>query len=312
MTASGITILLSTYNGENYLKSQLDSIREQSFRDWMIAWRDDGSADGTVAVVEDFAGSIGPERCVQSPSSGPHLGAGPSFLQLLSENRDAGCIAFADQDDRWLPEKLQRAADRLGAAGDLPVLYCARQWLTDDDFSHPVLSMKYDGTPGFPASLTQNIATGNTIVMNQEAARLVASIPAPDSSPHDWWSYIVVSAFGGLVIYDSEPTVLYRQHMKNLIGSQLPTVSRAIAALERGPEIYMTMMRRHTERLYEHRDRLPAPARFDLELIRKGLTGGFSDKLAALRCPGFKRATALERLLFRIWFLTNYTRSPSL
>ncbi len=305
MTASDITILLSTYNGENYLKSQLDSIREQRFRDWMIAWRDDGSADATVAVVEDFAQSIGPERCVKSPSSGPHLGAGPSFLQLLSENLGAGCIAFADQDDRWLPEKLQRAADRLAAAGDLPVLYCSRQWLTDDDFSHPVLSMKYAGTPGFPASLTQNIATGNTIVMNQEAAGLVASIPAPDSSPHDWWSYIVVSAFGGRVIYDSEPTVLYRQHMKNLIGSQLPTVSRAIAALERGPGIYMTMMRRHTERLYEHRERLPPQTRFDLELIRKGLTGGFSDKLAALRCPGFKRATALERLLFRIWFLTN-------
>ncbi len=305
MTASGITILLSTYNGENYLQSQLDSIREQSFRDWIIAWRDDGSTDGTVAIVEAFAGSIGQERCVQSPSSGPHIGAGPSFLQLLSENRGARCIAFADQDDRWLPAKLQRAADRLGAAGDRPALYCSRQWLTDDDFSHPVLSMNYAGTPGFPASLTQNIATGNTIVMNQQAAGLVTSIPAPDASPHDWWSYIVVSAADGVVIYDSEPTVLYRQHMKNLIGSQMPTVSRAIAALERGPGIYMTMMRRHTERLYAYKDRLPAPARFDLELIRKGLTGGFSDKLAALRCPGFKRATALERLLFRIWFLTN-------
>ncbi len=305
MSASGITILLSTYNGENYLQSQLDSIREQRFRDWIIAWRDDGSTDDTIAIVEAFAASIGPQRCVKSPSSGPHIGAGPSFMQLLSENYGAGCIAFADQDDRWLPAKLQRAADRLAAAGDLPVLYCSRQWLTDEDFSHPVLSMNYAGTPGFPASLTQNIATGNTIVMNQEAAGLVASIPAPDSSPHDWWSYIVVSAFGGLVIYDSEPSVLYRQHMKNLIGSQLPTVTRAIAALERGPAIYMTMMRRHTERLYEHRERLPMQTRFDLELIHKGLTGGFSDKLAALRCPGFKRATALERLLFRIWFLTN-------
>jgi hypothetical protein len=177
--------------------------------------------------------------------------------------------------------------------------------LTDDDFTHPELSVKFRGIPGFPASLTQNIATGNTVVMNGAAARLVASIPAPVASPHDWWSYIVVSACGGRVIYDPEPVVLYRQHLKNLVGAQLPTVTRAIAALERGPQIYMTMMRRHAERLHACRDRLTAAAQNDLDLIRGGLAGGFSERLAALRCPGFKRATGLENLLFRIWFLTQ-------
>ncbi len=301
MSAPCVTILLSTYNGENYLQTQLDSFREQTHDAWRIAWRDDGSSDHSVAMVEAFAKSA---ECVQSPSSGPHLGAAASFLQLLSENSDAPLIAFADQDDRWLPAKLQRAVAQLGR-DDAPALYCARQMLTDDDFTHPELSVKFRGIPGFPASLTQNIATGNTVVMNGAAARLVASIPAPVASPHDWWSYIVVSACGGRVIYDPEPVVLYRQHLKNLVGAQLPTVTRAIAALERGPQIYMTMMRRHAERLHACRDRLTAAAQNDLDLIRGGLAGGFSERLAALRCPGFKRATGLENLLFRIWFLTQ-------
>lgn len=301
MSAPCVTILLSTYNGENYLQTQLDSFREQTHDAWRIAWRDDGSSDHSVAMVEAFAKSA---ECVQSPSSGPHLGAAASFLQLLSENSDAPLIAFADQDDRWLPAKLQRAVAQLGR-DDAPALYCARQMLTDDDFTHPELSVKFRGIPGFPASLTQNIATGNTVVMNGAAARLVASVPAPVASPHDWWSYIVVSACGGRVIYDPEPVVLYRQHLKNLVGAQLPTVTRAIAALERGPQIYMTMMRRHAERLHACRDRLTAAAQNDLDLIRGGLAGGFSERLAALRCPGFKRATGLENLLFRIWFLTQ-------
>jgi glycosyltransferase involved in cell wall biosynthesis len=304
VTALGVTILLSTYNGENYLQTQLDSIREQTHDDWRIAWRDDGSSDHSVEVVEAFATGFGPGRCVRSPSSGAHLGAARSFLQLLSENIGSPFIAFADQDDRWLPAKLQRAVEQL-SGGHTAALYCARQMLTDDDFTHPTLSVRYAGRPGFPASLTQNIATGNTIMMNNAAGRLVASIPAPVAFAHDWWSYIVVTACGGRVIYDPEPATLYRQHMKNMVGSQLPTITRAIAALERGPGIYMTMMRRHAEQLHAFRDRLSAEAQGDLELIRKGLTGGFSERLAALRIPDFKRATALETLLFRVWFLTQ-------
>jgi glycosyltransferase involved in cell wall biosynthesis len=298
-----ITILLSTYNGEKYLPSQLESFLNQSGVDWCLAWRDDGSEDNTVAVMQAFTRLAGPERCVQSPSSGPHLGAAASFLLLLAENQDSPYLAFADQDDFWLPEKLQRSLAHLGPPDGKPALYCARQILTDDDFSYPTPSMKFPGTPGFPASLAQNVATGNTVVMNDAAAKLVSAIPPPEASNHDWWSYILVSACGGRVVYDEIPSMLYRQHAKNTIGAQMPTVSRAIAALERGPGIYMTMMRRHAERLWEYRDRLHPLAVADLQSIRKGLAGGYAERIAALRCTSFSRATKLETLLFRLWFL---------
>lgn len=299
-----VTILLSTYNGAEYLQHQLDSFLAQIDVDWQLAWRDDGSDDATCAVMAAFALKAGAERCVRSASSGTHIGAAASFAALLAENQEAPFIAYADQDDRWMPEKLRRSLHLLETAGSVPALYCARQILTDDRFDHPALSMKFRGRPGFPASLTQNIATGNTIMMNQAAAKLVSAIPLPEASTHDWWSYIVVSACGGAVIYDEVPCTLYRQHAKNMIGSQIRTASRAIAAFRRGPRIYMTMMRRHIERLFEYRYLLHPQADAELQAIRKGVTGDFSSRISALRCRSFARATALETLLFRIWFLT--------
>lgn len=301
MSAPCVTILLSTYNGENYLQTQLDSFREQTHDAWRIAWRDDGSSDHSVAMVETFAKSA---ACVQSPSSGPHLGAAASFLQLLSENSDAPLIAFADQDDRWLPAKLQRAVAQLGR-DDAPALYCARQMLTDDDFTHPELSVKFRCIPGFPASLTQNIATGNTVVMNGAAARLVASVPAPVASPHDWWSYIVVSACGGRIIFDARPQVLYRLHPHNLIGSAHSMPGRALAAIRRGPRVFMTMMRRHVDALAGHAAQLTPQARHELRIIQSALQGGIRARITALRCNRFRRRTATENLLFAYWFLTD-------
>jgi glycosyltransferase involved in cell wall biosynthesis len=298
-----ITILLSTFNGGKFLRAQLDSFLKQSYQNWTLFWRDDGSSDDTIDIMRDFTAEIGANRCVESPSSGPHLGATPSFLRLLAENRNAEAVAFADQDDVWLPEKLSAAAAQIG--GRTPVLYCARQYLVDENLGTPRLSIAHVHLPAFPASLTQNIANGNTLVMNQTAAQLVAAMGVPEGTVHDWWSYIVVSACGGVVLYDPEPRVLYRLHKNNLIGSARPLPGRAIAAMQRGPGIFMTMMRRHADTLHENAWRLTPEARADLKLVRAGLTGGFLSRLAALRCKRFRRRTLLENVLFSYWFLTG-------
>ncbi len=304
MTAP-ITILLSVYNGARHLPSQLESFLAQTETNWRLCWRDDGSRDESCAVMHDFARRAGLERCAESASSGTHLGVARSFLRLLAENPEAPIIAFSDQDDRWLPHKLARARQWLQARGSRPTLYCARQILTDDNFSHPALSIRFDMAPSFPASLAQNIATGNTVAMNGAAAALVRAMPPPEAAHHDWWSYIVVSACGGEVTYDSKPCVLYRQHSNNAVGSPLRNLNRAISALRRGPSIYMTMMRRHVARLEAYRHLLHPQEVAKLELISGGLSGGFGARMAALRCPGFRRASWAETLIFRLWFLTN-------
>lgn len=123
---TGVAILLSTYNGASFLHAQLNSFLAQTHENWVLHWRDDGSTDETVQIMREFTAKIGAERCVESSSSGPHMGAAPSFLALLAENLGAGAVAFADQDDVWLPDKLQCALAMLKQADDKPALYCAR------------------------------------------------------------------------------------------------------------------------------------------------------------------------------------------
>lgn len=300
-----VAILLSTYNGEAFLRAQLNSLLAQTHMNWVLHWRDDGSTDHTLEIIRDFAVQAGAERCVESPSSGPHLGAVQSFLTLMRENIGAMAVAFADQDDVWLPEKLHNALNALEASGETPALYCARQYLVDEELGNARLSAPHSAAPEFPACLTQNIANGNTLVMNAAAAALVATAREPEGTVHDWWSYIVVSAYGGDVLFDNRPQILYRLHKNNLIGRRQPFHNRALAALARGPAVYITMMQRHADALQEQAARLPPQARRDLALIRKGLHGGFFRRVRALCCSRFRRRTAIENLLFSFWFMTG-------
>ncbi|MBU6449735.1 MAG: glycosyltransferase [Rhodospirillales bacterium] len=302
---TGVAILLSTFNGEKFLPAQLSSFLAQTHERWVLHWRDDGSTDNTREIMQEFATRVGTDRCVESASSGPHLGAAVSFLTLLRENIGAMAVAFADQDDVWLPEKLHCALEMLASAGESPGLYCARQYLVDEALRGAKLSTHYQGVAGFPACLTQNIANGNTLVMNAAAAALVATASEPEGTVHDWWSYIIVSACGGQILFDERPQVLYRLHKNNLIGRAQPLYARALAAIRRGPAVYMTMMQRHTDALATQTQKLNATARQDLALVRQGLYGSFANRLQALRCQRFHRRTALESLLFRFWFLTN-------
>jgi hypothetical protein len=302
---TGVAILLSTFNGEEFLHAQLNSFLAQTHERWVLHWRDDGSTDRTVNIMHEFAMRAGPDRCVESPSSGPHLGVAASFLTLLRESIGAMAVAFADQDDVWLPEKLHCALELLTPAGEAPALYCARQYLVDGTLRGAKLSARYEGTAGFPACLTQNIANGNTLVMNAPAAALVATSGEPEGTVHDWWSYIIVSACGGRILFDDRPQVLYRLHKGNLIGRAHPLYARAMAAMQRGPVVYMTMMQRHADALTAQAARLTPEARQDLVLVRRGLYGGLANRLSALRCRRFRRRTVLENLLFRFWFLTS-------
>ena len=298
-----ITILLSTYNGARYLPEQLASFEHQTYAGWQLIWRDDGSVDNTITIMRDFAARIGPDRCREAACSGPHLGAAQSFLALLPEATSADAVAFADQDDVWLPEKLARAATRLSRASNSPYLYCARQYLVNQHLEGRRLSILPGLQPGFPASLTQNIVHGNTMVMNRAAADLVTRLPGPEGTVHDWWSYIVVTACGGMVEIDPEPTVLYRQHKGNLIGSPPSTRSRAIRALRRGPGSFMAMMRRHVTQLDRFGDLIADEALRDVKRIELGLSGDTRRRLHALTCPGLHRQTRMENLLFRLWFM---------
>ena len=118
--------------------------------------------------------------------------------------------------------------------------------------------------------------------MNRAAMALMAMSPAPDGSLHDWWSYIVVSAHGGRLLADNEPTVLYRQHESNAIGAPRSAWRRAVAALRRGPEPFMRLMRGYVGALSANSLALGAQQREQLAHIAWGLDGGVGRRMQVL------------------------------
>ena len=301
---TSVAILLSTLNGRPFLAEQLDSLLTQSHRDWQIFWRDDGSDDGTPALMHDFAEAAGAGRVVDMNDNAGHVGILASFLALLRRTPRDRVVAFADQDDVWLPEKLARGVAALREVPAWqPALYCARQHLVAADLSPIRVSAHASGPLGFPRSMTQNVATGCTVMLNQNAAALLADAQEPDRTLHDWWSYVLVSAAGGQVLADEEPTVLYRQHARNAVGVPLSASRRAWAALRRGPSAFMGNFRAHMAALEAQPGLLTPEAHRALGLISAGLHDGWPRRLRALAQPGLQRQNWAETQLFRLWFL---------
>ncbi|HUZ62919.1 MAG TPA: glycosyltransferase [Acetobacteraceae bacterium] len=301
-----VAILLSTRNGTRFLPEQLESLLGQTRQDWVLYWRDDASDDGSPALVRAFAEKQATGRVIEIAGPAGRVGAMRSFLLLLGAARHHALLAFADQDDVWLKAKLARGAAALEAVpADRPALYSARQVLVDGALRRIGLSLPSGLTRSFPATLTQNLATGNTLMLNAAAARLVAATTAPPATVHDWWCNLVVSAAGGELIVDDEPVVLYRQHGGNMVGSSASWPYRAVAALRRGPGVFMGVFRQHVAALRAHADLLTPAAQAELEVIARGLGGGAADRLAALRIRGLVRRRWLETLLFRYWFLIS-------
>ena len=220
--APPVHVLMSTHNGERYLQEQIDSIVRQTVPSRLFV-RDDGSTDGTPQLLERLSSIHG-----IAWSRGPNVGSTASFFQLLRKrSSEAEYLAFADQDDVWLPAKLERAAIALSQAGwRRPALYCSSATITDRRLKPLGTTPIWPCDPAFGNALVENIACGCTIVLNRPAIDLLTDGPTPQHAPcHDWWCYLVVSAFGK-VIYDSKPSLLYRQHRNNLIGATPSPVKR--------------------------------------------------------------------------------------
>ncbi len=305
-SGTGVAILLSTFNGERFLPEQLASFGTQTWRDWVLFWRDDGSSDGTGGVIRGFAAALSAGRLIAVNGAG-RLGATSSFFALLREAHrgSADYFAFSDQDDVWLPEKLANGVAALaGQDVNRPALWFCGRTLVDAalrPIGKPTLPRR---PPGFPASLTQNVAPGCCMMLNRAAADLIVRHPIPEGTWHDWWCYIVVSASGGAVIPGRTRDILYRQHQANLVGEARGFWPRSLRAARNGPGPAVTLLFRHIAVLQARRDRLPPLTRSTLDRLQRALLGGPIARLNALSIPGLVRQKWMETQLFRLWILT--------
>jgi glycosyltransferase involved in cell wall biosynthesis len=212
-----VAVLLCTFNGARFLPAQLESIRRQTFRDWRIVASDDGSRDDTKAILAAFRDVVPGTQVLD----GPRLGFRRNFLSLACNPlAEADHVAFCDQDDVWNDDKLERALQALATVpAGVPAVYCSRTTLIDAAGRVIGASPLFRRPPSFRNALTQNIAGGNTMVLNRAARDILRAVGDSVEVPsHDWWTYIAVTAVEGHVIYDPVPTVAYRQHGGNTIG----------------------------------------------------------------------------------------------
>jgi glycosyltransferase involved in cell wall biosynthesis len=216
-----ISILLSTYNGENYLKEQLDSLFNQTYQDFKIIVRDDGSTDTTLKILKSYD--------LEIMSSDKNLGARRSFNALLEyalQKEECKYFMFCDQDDVWMEDKIEKTLQKMREVEknsdeavlihtDLVVVDEMLDTLNNSFWNYQNLNPKNRAFPNF---IVQNNITGCTVMINKKLAKLSLPIPA-ETIMHDWWLGLVASEFGQ-ISYLEERTMLYRQHTSNDTGAK--------------------------------------------------------------------------------------------
>jgi glycosyltransferase involved in cell wall biosynthesis len=216
-----IHILLATHNGERYLKQQLESIARQTYTSWTLTVSDDCSTDNTLIIVEQFAKHVKqPIALLTGPNQGSSTANFCHLIAAAKTDNPEDLYAFCDQDDVWHEDKLLRAANWHAQYQDYVVrLYCGRTQFVDKALRPIGLSPNIKRRPSFANALVQNIASGNTMVFSHAVLQSQKRVLPEHSVWHDWTTYLVATALGGLVRFDSEPCLYYRQHEGNVIGS---------------------------------------------------------------------------------------------
>ena len=219
-----IAILLATYNGEKYIREQLDSIFAQTYKDWIIYIHDDGSKDKTMDIINEYVKKY-PEQVVivDGPSTG---GARNNFFYLMSKV-DSEYYMCCDQDDVWLPEKIEKTfklMNEIENDRDIPCLTYTDLTVVDGDLNVIAKQMsRYQNLECRNTSLSkmlmQNVVTGCTMMMNKVLRDLSIRYTNVDNIiMHDWWVAIIAEQFGKTAYLD-EPMILYRQHGNNSVGA---------------------------------------------------------------------------------------------
>ena len=220
-----VLVIVSTYNGERYLREQLDSLINQTGAELDILVRDDGSKDATVDILTEY------DKQHENLSFyvGDNKGVVSSFNDLMQrpELDQYDLIAFCDQDDVWDYDKIQIAASYIGNDNAEPVVYCSNLMLVDSNLQQIAPMRKPVRKYTTHMSVVENIGTGCTQVFNRRAVELFRKGIGCRIEMHDYWMTLLC-LFCGKVIYDDSPHIRYRQHDNNVVGAKRKRISNAI------------------------------------------------------------------------------------
>lgn len=218
-----VDILMGTYNGEKYLSNQIESLLNQSYKNWKLIIRDDGSTDNTIKIILKYIEKY-PNKITIIQDNKKGLGPKDNFLELLKYSNE-DYIMFCDQDDIWLPHKIKVSLEKImDIEENKPALVHSDLKVVDENLNiisksfwkYANIDYKIQNTNRL---IVQNNVTGCTVIINRKLKNLVVGKFFNRSIMHDWVIAIVASLFGKIE-YIEDQTILYRQHGSNKIGAK--------------------------------------------------------------------------------------------
>ena len=220
-----VSIVLATYNGAQYIKEQLDSILQNTYTHWTLEVCDDGSTDETLAIVTEYQKQY-PEKIFLHQNQ-TQLGVTKNFLQGVLRSKGQ-YVMYCDQDDVWLPEKIETTLKHLKQreqlhGKEMPLATFTDTCLVDEQLKqlHPSF-FQYNaldtGKLDLAHLLMENKVIGCTTMFNQALAEKIKMLPE-HARYHDWWIGLLAASMGELTFHN-QSTMLYRQHGENVVGAQ--------------------------------------------------------------------------------------------
>jgi rhamnosyltransferase len=301
MSNPTVDILMATYDGEHYVGEQIESIQGQTYKDWRLLVSDDCSTDGTLDVVKRYA-DVDPRIRVISEGV-RHGGAKENFFSLL-EYGGAAYFMFCDQDDVWLPSKVQDELDAAqrteqGLSLGTPVAVYTDMRVVDDGLQEIAPSFlvqdRKEGIRGdLHAFLGISGAAGCTILGNAALRKLLAGSDFTAALMHDWWVGIVAASCGKLVYLD-EATVLYRQHGDNEVGAETYSFCDRVAHFSQSRAKYWRACAQAKAILSQYGGHMTPEGRELVGTYASQLDGEFAETVRALLREGLLKEGAGRR-----------------
>jgi len=211
--SSNYLILLSTFNGEKYIKDLLESLVALENANYKMLIRDDGSTDKTLEILDSYKDMLDIELHL-----GENVGVSDSFtiLMTLATDRDFDYIAFCDQDDVWEPSKLERAAQLLKKSGKS--LYASKRKLISQDGNYLRMYPSKNVSMSYENSIVENVCAGCTMVLKYDYFKEIVRLGLPQiNGSYDHIIYSVTSILNE-GFFDQESRIFYRIHSANAVG----------------------------------------------------------------------------------------------
>ncbi|HGD6796131.1 TPA: glycosyltransferase family 2 protein [Streptococcus agalactiae] len=229
-----VNILMATYNGEKFLAQQIESIQKQTFKEWNLLIRDDGSSDKTCDIIRNFTAKDSRIRFINE-NEHHNLGVIKSFFTLVNYEV-ADFYFFSDQDDVWLPEKLSVSLEAAKhKASDVPLLVYTDLKVVNQELNilqdSMIRAQSHHANTTLLPELTENTVTGGTMMINHALAE--KWFTPNDILMHDWFLALLAASLGEIIYLDL-PTQLYRQHDNNVLGAR--TMDKRFKILREGPK----------------------------------------------------------------------------